>query len=235
MKFGGTSVESAEAIERVTGIVKSRLDRRPDRRCLGDGQDHQPAAENRRPRRLRPTRRSAARIDVAARFSSPRIRHGAHRRRTFSGTLGTGERPGGAGRTDAALHRRHLQFRRALVQPDRHELFPAPRPQRRARGFAQSDRYRSSPHAGHSAPGRNLRQARGRHSAACEAARGGDGRLHRLAPKTASPPRSAAAVPISRLPSSARGSAPKRSKSGPTWTACSPPTRTSFRMRTASR
>jgi aspartate kinase len=29
MKFGGTSVESAEAIERVMGIVKSRLDRKP--------------------------------------------------------------------------------------------------------------------------------------------------------------------------------------------------------------
>src|SRR3984893_8621537 len=29
MKCGGTSVESAEAIERVIGIVKSRLDRRP--------------------------------------------------------------------------------------------------------------------------------------------------------------------------------------------------------------
>ncbi len=29
MKFGGTSVESAEAIQRVTGIVKSRIDRRP--------------------------------------------------------------------------------------------------------------------------------------------------------------------------------------------------------------
>jgi aspartate kinase len=29
MKFGGTSVESAEAIERVTGIVQSRLDRKP--------------------------------------------------------------------------------------------------------------------------------------------------------------------------------------------------------------
>ncbi|MGD0438358.1 MAG: lysine-sensitive aspartokinase 3, partial [Bryobacteraceae bacterium] len=29
MKFGGTSVESAVAIERVTGIVKSRLDRNP--------------------------------------------------------------------------------------------------------------------------------------------------------------------------------------------------------------
>ena len=27
MKFGGTSVESAEAIQRVAGIVKSRLDR----------------------------------------------------------------------------------------------------------------------------------------------------------------------------------------------------------------
>ena len=29
MKFGGTSVESAQAMERVTGIVKSRLDRKP--------------------------------------------------------------------------------------------------------------------------------------------------------------------------------------------------------------
>ena len=29
MKFGGTSVESAEAIDRVIGIVRSRLDRRP--------------------------------------------------------------------------------------------------------------------------------------------------------------------------------------------------------------
>ena len=29
MKFGGTSVESAEAIERVAGIVRARLDRRP--------------------------------------------------------------------------------------------------------------------------------------------------------------------------------------------------------------
>ena len=29
MKFGGTSVESAEAIERVAGIVRERLARRP--------------------------------------------------------------------------------------------------------------------------------------------------------------------------------------------------------------
>ena len=29
MKFGGTSVESREAIERVAGIVRGRLDRRP--------------------------------------------------------------------------------------------------------------------------------------------------------------------------------------------------------------
>jgi len=29
MKFGGTSVESAEAIERVAGIVRERLDRHP--------------------------------------------------------------------------------------------------------------------------------------------------------------------------------------------------------------
>ena len=29
MKFGGTSVESAAAMERVAGIVKARLDRQP--------------------------------------------------------------------------------------------------------------------------------------------------------------------------------------------------------------
>ena len=29
MKFGGTSVESAAAIERIAGIVKARQDRRP--------------------------------------------------------------------------------------------------------------------------------------------------------------------------------------------------------------
>ena len=29
MKFGGTSVESRAALERVTGIVKSRLSRKP--------------------------------------------------------------------------------------------------------------------------------------------------------------------------------------------------------------
>ena len=151
MKFGGTSVESAEAIQRVTGIVKSRLDRKPIVVVSAMGKTTNRllkiadlAVSGQRDEALRE-------LIVAARFSSPRIRHGAHRRRAFPGTLGAGEGPGGAGRIDAALHRRHLQLRRALVQPDRHELFPASRPERGACGFAQGDRHRSSPHAGHSA------------------------------------------------------------------------------------
>ena len=43
MKFGGTSVESAAAIERVAAIVKARVDRKPDRGRFGDGQDDQQA------------------------------------------------------------------------------------------------------------------------------------------------------------------------------------------------
>ena len=48
MKFGGTSVESAAAIERVAGIVKARVERQPGGGGLGHGQDHQQAAGHRR-------------------------------------------------------------------------------------------------------------------------------------------------------------------------------------------
>jgi hypothetical protein len=47
MKFGGTSVESAAAIERVAAIVKARAAAIARRRGLGHGQDHQQAAGHR--------------------------------------------------------------------------------------------------------------------------------------------------------------------------------------------
>ena len=59
MKFGGTSVESAEAIERVTGIVKSRLDRKPVVVVSAMGKTTNQPAGDRRPRGLRPARRGA--------------------------------------------------------------------------------------------------------------------------------------------------------------------------------
>jgi aspartate kinase len=56
MKFGGTSVESAAAIERVAGIVKGAR-RAPSRGGgLGHGQDHQQAAGHRRRRHCRQAR-----------------------------------------------------------------------------------------------------------------------------------------------------------------------------------
>ena len=45
MKFGGTSVESQEAIERVTGIVKSNRSAAAHRGRVRHGQDHEQAAE----------------------------------------------------------------------------------------------------------------------------------------------------------------------------------------------
>ena len=47
MKFGGSSVESAAAIERVASIVKARVERQARGGGLGHGQDHQQAAGDR--------------------------------------------------------------------------------------------------------------------------------------------------------------------------------------------
>ena len=58
MKFGGTSVESAAAIERVAGIVKARLTAPPRRGGFGHGQDHQQAAGHRERRHSRASARS---------------------------------------------------------------------------------------------------------------------------------------------------------------------------------
>ena len=63
----------------------------------------------------------------------------------------------------------------------------------------------------------------------------GDGRIHRREPRRASRPRSAAAAQIFPPRSSARAWAPSASRSGPTSTAFSPPIRASAPTRAASR
>ena len=70
MKFGGTSVESAEAIERVTGIVKSRLDRRPVVVVSAMGKTTNRLLKIANLAVEWPARRGTARIDLVARFSS---------------------------------------------------------------------------------------------------------------------------------------------------------------------
>ncbi len=123
MKFGGTSVESAEAIERVTGIVKSRLDRRPMVVVSAMGKT------TNRLLKIANLAVSGQRDEALRELISLRdfhLRESGMERTVdehFQETLGVGEGPGGAGRTDAALHRRHFQFWRTAVQPDRHELF----------------------------------------------------------------------------------------------------------------
>ena len=71
MKFGGTSVESAAAIERVAAIVKRACGPQSRRRGLGDGQDHQQAARHRRRRHRRQARGLHSRSCTTCAISTP--------------------------------------------------------------------------------------------------------------------------------------------------------------------
>ena len=181
MKFGGTSVESAEAIQRVTGIVKSRLDRQADRRRVRDGQDHQPAAEDRRPRRLPASatklcgelislrdfhlRESGMERTVDEHFQelSELVKGlavlGELTPRSIDAISSFGERLSSLIVTNYFQHHGlnavHVDSRKVIVTDHRH-----------TQAVPLLDR--------------NLCQARRRHSAAREAARRGDGRLHRI-------------------------------------------------------
>ena len=131
MKFGGTSVESAAAIERVAGIVKARLERQPvvvvsamgktTNKLLAIASD---AVAGKRERGARAAA-GAARLSPGARRGrlSPRRAAPGARGPCFDEhfqELGrSGQGPGGAGRADAALDRRHLELRRAAVEPHR--------------------------------------------------------------------------------------------------------------------
>ena len=127
MKFGGTSVESAAAIERVAGIVKARVGAASRGGGFRHGQDDQQAAGHRRrpPSKASATNTSASFTICAifirakpARWCRSTHRAGLDRiaGRAFPGTDRTGQRTRRARRTDAALDRRHLQLRRAAFQ-----------------------------------------------------------------------------------------------------------------------
>ena len=190
MKFGGSSVESAAAIERVAGIVKAREPRHPVVVVSAMGKTTnkllaiaQTAIDGKREdyiRQLaRPARFPFARSPPGGAAGRAR-RARPHPGRPFSGAHRTGERPGGAGRIDAALDRRHFQLRRAPFELHRHPGLPPLRHEGRASGFARRHRHRPAPHAGRAAVSPNLRPA-GRSTCRplAERERGGDGRLHR--------------------------------------------------------
>ncbi len=112
---------------------------------------------------------------------------------------------------DAGLRGRFVDARQVLVTDAQH-------------GAAQPDR---------AATDERLRSSRA--PARRAGAGAGARRLHRRHDDAASRRRSAAEARTTRRPSSAPGSRPRRSRSGPTSTACSPPTRGSSRARASSR
>ena len=195
MKFGGTSVESAAAIERVAAIVKARVDRHPIVVVSAMGKTTnkllaiaQAAIEGKRDEYIRQLARSA-------RLPFPRSPPGGparasrrtrpHARRSFSGNDRARQRHRSAGRTDAAFHRRHFELRRAPVELHRVARLRTFRSALSPCRFAQSDRHRSPAHPGRAALPGNLQAAR-RTAAAARAQQGRrDGRLHRRRPKKA--------------------------------------------------
>ncbi len=111
MKFGGTSVESAAAIERVAGIVKARAERRPVVVVSAMGKTTNKllaiaaaAIEGKRDEYIRQIHDLRdlpfARSPPGGAAGRPR-RARPHARRAFPGTHRTGQGPGRAGRTDA--------------------------------------------------------------------------------------------------------------------------------------
>ena len=232
MKFGGTSVESAAAIERVASIVKAARGAPARGGGLGHGQDHQQAAGHRAvPLDRRPAGRSLEADRRSARISPARgagrsFRKPTGPRRSASSTstsrnwrnwcrglrvLGElsprsvdaissyGERLSSA--LVALAFRKfgmdavHVDSRQVMITDARHTQAAPLYPDTYAR--------------------------LARHGGAAGAREGcGHGRLHRLHRERRRPPRWAAAAPTSAPPSWARASAPRRSRSGPTWTAC---------------
>jgi aspartate kinase len=187
MKFGGTSVESAAAIERVAAIVKARWIAHPVVvvSAMGKTTNKLLAIANaaiagkrdeyiRQLHDLRDFHSREAR-QVVPLASAP---NSTAPRRAFPGTHRARQRPGRARRTHAALHRRHFELRRAALQLHRHAGLPPFRHARRAPGFARRDRHRHR----HTRPRRfpeTYKAPRRQCAAAGRRKRGRDGRLHR--------------------------------------------------------
>ena len=129
MKFGGTSVEDATAIDRVASIVKSRLPERPVRRGQRHGEGHRPAAGHGGRGRARRSRSSARNLPQPARAPLPHRRRVAGHRPAHRTAQRTGRgvrfarrvaaRHLRRRRTDAAHLRLRRLVRRAAVQHDR--------------------------------------------------------------------------------------------------------------------
>ncbi len=174
MKFGGTSVESAAAIERVASIVKARADHHPivvvsamgktTNKLLAIAQRR----HHRQARRLHPPAPRPPRFPFPrsppGRTARPPRRTRPHARRSFSGNDRARQRHRRPRRTHAALHRRHLELRRAPLELHRLAGLRALRPARRSRRFAPRHRHRPPPYPGRADLPRNLQAPRRSHA-----------------------------------------------------------------------
>ena len=234
MKFGGTSVESAAAIERVAGIVKARRERRPVVVVSAMGKTTNKllaiaaaAIAGKRDEYIRQlhdlrdfhSREARQVVPLADRAELDRTldEHFQELTELVKGLAVLGELTPRSIDAISSYGERLSSYIVALAF--RHFGMTAVHVDSRDVIVTDQRHTQAAPHF----PETYTRLADTIPPLAA-AQRGRDGRLHRRPPKTASPPRWAAAAPISRPPSSARASAPKRSRSGPMWTACSPPT-----------
>ena len=251
MKFGGTSVADEAAIERLIAIVRAArqaaiqpesLDWRGPIvvvSALGGATDKfLKVASRRRPWRDRGERREPPRASPASPRRRPRDRL---ERRTARGRALHQQgvrraRPAGRGveraaRSHAAMARRDRCHRRDHQQPHRGRRAHVAWPGRDLGRCPPGHRHRPRAHGRAAAHGRNgNRPCDDGRSAARRTPDSGDRRVRRRYRATASPRRWAVAVRTTRRRSSAPASARRRSRSGPTWTACSPPIRASFAM-----
>ena len=249
-KFGGTSVGDAEAIERAAGIVARTRAATAARRRVG---------ARRRDERAARTRRAggdgAADRRACARVEALRERHLRSRRRLLgdwrrrrgdlrrsSARCSTSSpRSPRRSRRSAHLTPRSLDAIAAIgraavvacscVAAFRARGIPASTSTRGTVMITDDQFTRAEPQ-----PGRDRRARAAQVILPLLRARAGagDGRLHRRHASTASRRRSAAAAPTTARRWSARRCRPRRSRSGPTSTACSPPIRASCPTRGSS-
>ena len=243
MKFGGTSVESQQAVARVTALSSSYRARHPVVvvSAMGKTTNKLLAAA---------TEAAAGRRDQALTIIDELRGHHLIHGLALAGAAAADldryirthfewldELVKGlsvVGELSPALHGRHRQRGRAPLQPGRQLRFPRRRDTQPSTSTpaASSSQTIASPKPQplfdetYNRLARRSRVRRRRHPSSSWA-------VSSAQPKTATPPLWAAAAPTTRPPSSGPASTPKKFKSGPTSTACSPPTRASSPAATA--
>ena len=230
MKFGGTSVESAAAIERVAGIVRARENRHPvvvvsamgkttnkllaiaDAAIEGKREEYIAQLHDLRDFHSREARQVVP-LDQRAELDRTLDAHFQELTELVKGLAVLGELTPRSIDAISSYGERLSSY--IVTLAFRHFGMRG-----RTRGFAPRHRHRQAPHASRAELRRDLRAAGRDGSAAGGDARGGDGRLHRVHRRRRHHHAGARRDAISRRPSWARESAPRRSRSGPTWTAC---------------